>query len=634
MWLDLLANFSAVGLTVSIWANAQTWVRRVPRPLRPVASGILMGIGTICTMLLSVELQPGSYFDLRTTLVGLSTFFGGPFSGLVTALIAAVYRTTLGGVGLVAGFVGIIASLLLGSAFWALRRKTGTTAFSLTLFTIGNALASISGVPFLPEAARAIVVQTAVGPSLAVTFLASLAFGTGMAISRRRGWLTHLLQSAVEQAPDYFYVKDRSGRIIAANWNTARFNNRSSPRKMIGLTDLDLAGPDRAAALFEAEQHLLRTGTPIVNRSERLPTAFGEPHTYLTSKYPILNSDGEVSGLVGVTKDFTTHETLLANLESAHKRLDMVLNHTSDGIAYFDAQGKLVLANPRYRELFPITGYLREPGRHLGAILRAVYRTGEQANLPESEQGWIENVLDSLVRGGEQDIQLSNGTWLLIRTSPLPEGGAVVVVSDITHLKRAETELAAVAEQFRILASVDALTGLKNRRSMVTALESEYARSLRSHAPLSFVLIDVDWFKRFNDLYGHPAGDACLRMVADRIRHCVQRPSDLAARYGGEEFVLVLPQTDAEGARAVVAAIQDEIRTLQIAHEGSTKGHVTCSAGIATFTATATPGVPMDLLDQADKALYAAKDQGRDTALHWQDVAGTTPLPAIVREAG
>jgi len=148
-------------------------------------------------------------------------------------------------------------------------------------------------------------------------------------------------------------------------------------------------------------------------------------------------------------------------------------------------------------------------------------------------------------------------------------------------------------------------------------LAKEHARAARSKLPLSIVILDVDHFKRFNDTYGHVAGDACLRQVAAALRDSLVRPADLAARYGGEEFVALLPDTDPAGARMVAERIRCAVMALRIAHAGNDAGIVTISAGVYTSIAVATNGegvavATSTLIERADARLYRAKMSGRN----------------------
>lgn len=185
-----------------------------------------------------------------------------------------------------------------------------------------------------------------------------------------------------------------------------------------------------------------------------------------------------------------------------------------------------------------------------------------------------------------------------------------------TVLARVRNHVALKAAQDRLQrqAAQDGLTGLANRALFERVLDQEWQRARREGRPLSVVLADVDCFKAYNDAYGHPQGDACLREVAGALRRALRRPADLAARYGGEEFVCILPETDAAGAAAIARSLAGAVAALGIPHAHSEAGTlVTVSVGAATAV-PAGEGGPEALLVQADRAMYAAKrrtKQGR-----------------------
>jgi diguanylate cyclase (GGDEF)-like protein len=167
-------------------------------------------------------------------------------------------------------------------------------------------------------------------------------------------------------------------------------------------------------------------------------------------------------------------------------------------------------------------------------------------------------------------------------------------------------------DQLRRWSMIDGLTGLANRRAFDLALDHEWARAAENGEPLGLVLCDIDYFKRFNDVYGHPTGDACLRSVAAVLRGCATSPHAVAARYGGEEFALLLPGMAAADAARVAEALCAEVSALGVPHAGSEVApHVTLSLGVATSTPG--PGErPGVLVRATDAALYQAKEQGRN----------------------
>ncbi|MGJ7558717.1 GGDEF domain-containing protein [Variovorax sp. RB3P1] len=170
------------------------------------------------------------------------------------------------------------------------------------------------------------------------------------------------------------------------------------------------------------------------------------------------------------------------------------------------------------------------------------------------------------------------------------------------------------------LAMEDGLTGLANRRKFDVTLDTEFSRAVREASTLALIMIDVDCFKQYNDIYGHAAGDECLQAIGRTIAAVAsRRPGDLAARYGGEELAVLLPNTDVQGAVALAERIRNAVRDLRIAHAGTAAGFVTLSAGVEALRPSPMSGQPKELIEAADKALYQAKTQGRDrvcSAMH------------------
>lgn len=183
-----------------------------------------------------------------------------------------------------------------------------------------------------------------------------------------------------------------------------------------------------------------------------------------------------------------------------------------------------------------------------------------------------------------------------------------------TVLLDAQEKLLEVNRGLELLALEDALTGLSNRRQFDLFILSEMGRAKRTQVQLALLMIDVDHFKRFNDLYGHVAGDVCLRKISAIIKENIQRPGDLAARYGGEEFAVVLPGTDYVGAFLVAEKIRHAVQEAGILHSEGVEGTVTVSLGVCAYKAD-TQLHPDDFLAAADKALYVAKASGRNMSV-------------------
>ncbi|MDF2963513.1 MAG: diguanylate cyclase, partial [Paenibacillus sp.] len=211
-----------------------------------------------------------------------------------------------------------------------------------------------------------------------------------------------------------------------------------------------------------------------------------------------------------------------------------------------------------------------------------------------------------------------NGNFLKINliVSPVKENGDQIsgylfVASDITKKKQAEESLLEANKMLQQLTLLDGLTQIPNRRSMEESLTVCWEKSQRQSQPLSLIMMDIDYFKSYNDTYGHLGGDQCLMQVAKAIQSAV-RTKDLAARYGGEEFAVVLPSTTLEQAEKLAEGIRAKVEQLQIQHIGSKSSEwVTLSLGVGSIIPY--PGaVPQSLISMADKALYRAKQEGRN----------------------
>jgi len=166
-------------------------------------------------------------------------------------------------------------------------------------------------------------------------------------------------------------------------------------------------------------------------------------------------------------------------------------------------------------------------------------------------------------------------------------------------------------KKLRSMANLDSMTGIANRRFFDNTISKEWLRSLRTSKTLTVAILDVDFFKQFNDIYGHPAGDECLRKIATAMSVSARRPYDLVARYGGEEFVILFPETDRDGAIFVAKKVNENINAFNIPHSMNPAGKVTFSMGIAT-TIPSSIERPESLLKKADEMLYKAKRNGRN----------------------
>lgn len=575
-----------------------------------------MGVGTIATMLMAAEISPGRFADLRATLLALSAFFGGPVAAAISTAIALAFRAKLGGAGMLIGSVVIVVISVVGLLLRRIVRERQSTVRHA--FVLGAMVALVNVIALLISGSDDLgaFIVGVIAPMASLNLLGTTLAGLVMIQARRLASERDLLVAALAQAPDFSYVKDEQSRFTAVNLAVARLHGHADPASMIGKTDFDIAPPDRARGLLADEQKIMSTGEAMLDREELLSDPQGAPRWFQTSKVPLLDGQGQVIGLAGVTRDVTSDKQLRSDLINSRDLLSYALAEMSDGLAMFDRSGHLVFCNDQYRSSFPYTARARQPGAHITDILRSVVQTGKQILVPSQDtERWIVEIAANLQRESEEEIALFDGRWLQLRTRPTPDGSTMVVVSDITRIKLAELALHSATDQLKHLVHTDGLTTLLNRRAFDEGIENEVRRTARAGTALSLLIIDIDRFKAFNDRYGHPAGDTCLQQVASQLRASLKRPADSAARYGGEEFAAILPDTDEDGAYLVAEAFRKSLAGVRIPHQGSERGYVTASVGVATYMPDNLHRTSVEIIVAADEMLYGAKAAGRDRVL-------------------
>jgi diguanylate cyclase (GGDEF)-like protein/PAS domain S-box-containing protein len=292
----------------------------------------------------------------------------------------------------------------------------------------------------------------------------------------------------------------------------------------------------------------------------------------------------------------------------------VLIENSVDLIVRGDANRNRIFVSPSSRE---ILGY--EPSDLMGGHAYELVHPDDAAQVSAKfQQVGPDNPCQSIVfRMRRRD---GDYIWVEGRYRHLPQdGGILAMLRDITAQKRAEIMLADAMNQLELsnrmlinLASRDGLTGIANRRCFDEMLDEEFRRSCRQDLPLAVILFDVDYFKSYNDCYGHLAGDKCLIRIANAVATALNRPGDLAARFGGEEIVVLLPATDLDGAVVIAQQIRETIAGLAIVHGGNKLGIVTISGGVCATSLPHFGDTPASLLHAADQALYQAKADGRN----------------------
>jgi diguanylate cyclase (GGDEF)-like protein len=296
-------------------------------------------------------------------------------------------------------------------------------------------------------------------------------------------------------------------------------------------------------------------------------------------------------------------------------------------------QGKIVSAN---RPALEVLGYragdkpdlmfhdiVCDPKRKINEYLRACFRSSQLVLGAVDLRSTTGEVIAARVEGCLAQYRTNTlQSLVLLRCLDKRKSSARFLALNDRLNERARERISLYQSgddmrELQRLALVDSLTSLPNRRSLDKNLDFEWKRASREGKPLSTILLDIDFFKAFNDTYGHLAGDGCLKEVARTVQIASQRPADLTARYGGEEFAVLLPATEREGAVIVADRIRQEVEQLGILH-ASSEIHdvVTVSMGVATLVPSLDIS-PLELLSKADKALYQAKAGGRNRVHVW-----------------
>jgi diguanylate cyclase (GGDEF)-like protein/PAS domain S-box-containing protein len=294
----------------------------------------------------------------------------------------------------------------------------------------------------------------------------------------------------------------------------------------------------------------------------------------------------------------------LAELEAAQEGLrlaDTVVRHTGEGVLVLDPELRVVSANP---------GFVRITGHDAAGAV------GKTPPLFDDDAEALQQVRTRMQAGSHWD-----GTLWARRVDGdrFPLDASVDRVLDaqgrVQHyvmVFRDVTEQKLLEDRLRELSATDGLTLLANRRSFDETLERQWHHATRHGEPVSLVMIDIDYFKPYNDIYGHGAGDRCLQQVATAIAAGVRHEGALVARYGGEEFAVILPRTDAATASEIAEGLRRRVEALGIAHTGNpVSSRITISVGISTRTPPQTDDF-IDLMHSADQALYRAKEGGRN----------------------
>jgi diguanylate cyclase (GGDEF)-like protein/PAS domain S-box-containing protein len=323
---------------------------------------------------------------------------------------------------------------------------------------------------------------------------------------------------------------------------------------------------------------------------------------------------------LSVIRDVTKRKQTEEVLRETEETFRSIMNASPDSIGIVDLAGRILLISPAASKMFGLDAPEEATGMHSLDFILPEDHERVRSEIARILNGGnpVPNEYSGVKKNGMVfDIEVNSG---LIQDADGLPAKRVIVVRDITERKQAEMQIQQLIRQLeseknaaQFHAVTDSLTGLANRRHFDEALRLEFSRLKRSGSSLSLIILDVDHFKRFNDFYGHQAGDTCLKMIGYTLKGIVGRATDVVARYGGEEFVVILPETENDGAALMAERIRRAIAELAIPHATSaTADHVTVSLGVVTISSPAGSMTPDQAVGLADSALYHAKHGGRN----------------------
>jgi diguanylate cyclase (GGDEF)-like protein/PAS domain S-box-containing protein len=453
-----------------------------------------------------------------------------------------------------------------------------------------------------------------------------------------------LVQDLFDHTPDIIYFKDLEGHLLYVNEAHA-IGLGSTAADIIGKTDFELFPKTEAEAMTRDDQHVILSGKPIIDKIE-FTTRPGEKKCVVsTTKIPRRDTTGVIIGIMGITRDITRRHKAEQALHLERKIKEDILNamevptfvlnplheviHWNDALARLSGLKATDMVGTRehwrayYQEEKPcLADCLLEPE---SLLMKEHYPTARvEAQLADHTiyENWVKNP-----RTGKRFLRT---TATILRDTQGDMIGVIESSQDLTEHKHLQEDLQQNIDLLSDMALKDSLTSLYNRRYFMARLLSEWKRAERAQTSLSLVMLDIDYFKSFNDAYGHRLGDMILSEMGNLlIRFC--RDGDIPIRYGGDEFIVLLPDTEIEG------VTQFTHRLLEAVSEHSFTGktdrsRITISAGTVSYPDAGIKN-ELDFLKAAEEAFRKAKETGGNTVKSYTARQENMPLP-IANETG
>jgi diguanylate cyclase (GGDEF)-like protein/PAS domain S-box-containing protein len=435
------------------------------------------------------------------------------------------------------------------------------------------------------------------------------------------------LQAFLDNAPTLITIKDLEGKYLSVNREFAYFM-QIPEAEILGKYDYDFFPDLTVKNIRRHELQAIFEGMAIdFEQSLQFPNGL---QTFLVTQFPIMNNHDQPCAVASIAIDISDRKRYEIALQESEDRFQKIAAISPEAIyilvRYQDGNTLFEYASPASEELLGVSiEYLM----HNPNLRQELFHPDDLAGY---EQVMAASLKTMQTFHHEWRIVTSQGQIKWIKSQACPKQrdngdiawyGFAIDVSDLKQseiaLTQAEANLRNVNQELERLINLDGLTQIANRRCFDHRIVSEWQRLHREQQSLSLLMFDVDYFKRYNDRYGHQLGDQCLLRIAQAVDQLVCRPADLVARYGGEEFIVILPNTNLEGAISVAENLHNAIADLQIPHQDSDVSDVvTISMGIASDIPNLEQS-PYGLINQADQALYDAKQQGRNRSVVFTD---------------
>ena len=439
------------------------------------------------------------------------------------------------------------------------------------------------------------------------------------------------LNSIIENIPNMVFVKEAE-TLKFISFNKAGEDLLGYSREdLFGKNDNDFFSPEEAQFFIAKDRQVLAQGRVLDIPEEIIHTQNQEKHILHTKKIPIFDESGQPQYLLGISEDITERiesENRLTQLARNIPGMIYQFRMRSDNSSHFPYTSEGI------RDIYGVTP------QQVKEDASVVFSVLHPDDLERVSQSILESAANLSIWNCEYRIRFADGRiiWVVGHATPRREADGSNIwhgyITDISDRKQAETLLIAAkekAEEAEIklqksqinlerinkrllkLIDTDTLTKIANRRCFNIRFRQDWKRLYRDQQPLSLILFDVDYFKHYNDHYGHPQGDKCLIQVSQTARKAVKRSMDLVARVGGEEFAVILPNTNLQGAKIVAESIRLAIQSLAILHEGSELSNkkLTISLGIMSAIPNNSK-FSAHFYNQADQALLQAKKRGRN----------------------